>query len=258
MEHKIKDYEQYNSSMTKTLLDKIFFMDKIEFDVLVDYGCANGALLKFLAMLFPENTYVGYDIDPAMIEQAQEEAPENCSFTTNWQEVEKLINKRTSTVLLSSVIHEVFAYGTRKDVDTMWSRIYTSGFDFIVIRDMIPSTTIDKISQINDVKNIMKKGTSNTLHDFEQVWGSIEQNKNLIHYLLKYRYVDNWDREVRENYFPITREELLTTIPEEYYIDFHEHFILPFLRNVVKKDFNITIKDNTHLKLILRNTKGEN
>lgn len=251
-ENKIKNYSEYTSNMKKTLLDKIFFMDKIEFNTLVDYGCADGVLIKFLADLFPENTYIGYDIDPEMIAEAKKNAPKNCVFTTDWKDVKETAGLKKSAILLSSVIHEVFAYGTGKDVDKMWERVFTSDFNYIVIRDMIPSATIDKPSDINDYKNVMKKGTSSTIHDFEQIWGSLEQNKHLIHYLLKYKYTNNWEREVQENYFPLTREKLLSSIPDEYFIDFHEHFILPYLRNTVKKDFNITIKDNTHLKLILR------
>lgn len=257
----IQNYSVYNEGMKKSLLDKIFFMDKIDARVIVDYGCADGTLIHFLYTLFPEYQYIGYDIDDEMLEQARskfnhDDTVGSVMFTSDWEEVKRYSKSGVSAVLLSSVIHEVYAYGTRRDVDVMWSRIFSDDFDYIVIRDMVPSISMDKKSDINDVKNVMRKANAGHLRDFEQVWGSIEQNKNLIHYLLKYRYTDNWNREVRENYFPINREELLSSIPDEYDIEFHEHFILPYLRNVVKHDFNINLKDATHLKLILERTNG--
>lgn len=259
-EKHITDYSVYNEGMRKSLLDKIFFMDKIDARVIIDYGCADGTLIHFLHTLFPEYQYIGYDIDEEMLQQARSKFDEDdmvgsILFTSDWEEVKRYSKSDVSAVLLSSVIHEVYAYGTRRDVDVMWDRIFTDDFDYIVIRDMVPSISMDKKSDINDVKNVMRKADPGHLRDFEQVWGSIEQNKNLIHYLLKYRYNDNWSREVKENYFPINREELLSSIPDSYNIEFHEHFILPFVRNTVKKDFSISIKDNTHIKLILK--KGE-
>lgn len=251
----IANYEKYNSGMKKSLLDKIFFMDKINAEVIVDYGCADGTLIHFLHTLFPEYCYVGYDIDENMLDQARSKFGEDddVSLTSDWSKVEDLLEGSEKTaIILSSVIHEVYAYGTRKDVDDVWSRVYSGLFDYIVVRDMIPSTTIDKKSDINDVRNIMRKSNQGRLRDFEQVWGSIEQNKNLVHYLLKYRYKDNWAREVKENYFPLTREEFISSIPDEYEIEFHEHYVLPFLKNVVKKDFGIVLKDNTHFKMVLK------
>lgn len=248
-EKAISNYTVYNEGMRKSLLDKIFFMDKIDARVIVDYGCGDGTLIHFLSTLFPELTYIGYDIDEEMLKQAREKC--NCVFTSDWEEVLALTGKSTA-ILLSSVIHEVYTYGTRSDVENIWERVYD--FDYVVIRDMIPSISMDKRSDINDVKNILRKGAQSQIRDFEQIWGSIEQNKNLIHFLLKYRYLDNWDREVIENYFPLTREELLSSIPDEYSIEFHEHFVLPYIKSVVRKDFNIDIKDNTHLKLILKRT----
>lgn len=249
-EKAISNYTVYNESMRKSLLDKIFFMDKIDARVIVDYGCGDGTLVHFLGTLFPELTYIGYDIDEEMLNQAREKC--DCIFTSDWDEVAALTMKKTAAVLLSSVIHEVYTYGTRSDVENIWKRVYD--FDYVVIRDMIPSISMDKRGDINDVKNILRRGSPSQIRDFEQIWGSIEQNKNLIHFLLKYRYLDNWDREVIENYFPLTREELLSSIPDEYSIEFHEHFVLPYIKSVVKKDFNIDIKDNTHLKLILKRT----
>jgi Methyltransferase domain len=257
-EQGISDYMAYNEGMKKSLLDKIFFMDKIDARVIIDYGCADGTLIHFLSSLFPELFYIGYDLDSKMIEQAQEKCgdnPQRFLFTSDWSKVEEYATQGMNAILLSSVIHEVYAYGTRKDVDDMWQRVFSGKFDYIVIRDMVPSTSLDKVSNINDIANIYKKADKAYLHEFEKVWGTIESNKNLIHFLLKYRYIDNWEREVRENYLPITREELLSTIPEIYEIEFHEHFILPYLKNVVKQDFNINIKDNTHLKLILKRSK---
>lgn len=37
---------------------------------------------------------------------------------------------------------------------------------------------------------------------------------------MKYKWVENWAREVRENYFPITIEEFLSKVPNNYVIDY--------------------------------------
>ena len=57
----IVDLNRYNLSMSKSLIDKIFFMDKIDdtIKVIVDYGCADGTLIRFIAPLFPEITFIG-------------------------------------------------------------------------------------------------------------------------------------------------------------------------------------------------------
>lgn len=251
----IVNYSVYNEGMRKSLLDKIFFMDKIDARVIVDYGCADGTLIHFLSCLFPELYYIGFDNDESMLTKAREKCGNNLQrflFTSDWNEVEEHAASGVSAIVLSSVIHEVYSYGTSKDVEWMWGRVFIGSFDYVIIRDMIPSTSLDKVANINDIANIYKKADKAKLHEFEKVWGTIESNKNLLHFLLKYRYLENWEREVRENYIPITREELLSTIPDDYEIEFHEHFILPFLKNAVKHDFDITIKDNTHLKLILK------
>lgn len=119
---------------------------------------------------------------------------------------------------------------------------------------MVPSRSVDRLACINDVKKAYHKFLhSKALTDFEGIWGSIESNRQLIHFLLKYRYLTpNWDREVRENYMPITREDLLAKIPNEYDVLFHEHYVLPFIWQSVKNDTGIEIKDPTHMKLILK------
>ena len=253
------DYAAYNAGMKKSLLDKIFFMDKVDSEVFIDYGCADGSLIRFLMTLFPEYEYYGYDISEEMIQIAKSNNPDIAdNFSTDWNFISsKISQNKKSTVILSSIIHEVYSYGTTSDVEEFWNRIFNSGFYHIVLRDMMPSKTMDRTSDINDISKIYKRANHKNLFDFENVWGSVENNKNMTHFLLKYRYTENWDREVRENYIPITREDFLSIISDDYDITFHEHFTLPYFKTVVKKDFDIEIKDNTHLKLVLKKRSNE-
>jgi len=253
--NEIEDISLYNERMKKSLLDKLFFIDKIDAKVFLDFGCADGSLIKFLRTLFPDYVYLGYDISEDMIEAAKNNNPDiENNFSSDWGIIESKLAKTNgkNAIILSSIIHEVYAYSTLSDINVFWSRVYNSNFDYIVMRDMVPSRAIDRPSDINDIVKVYREANQTSLSSFEKRWGSVENNKNLVHFLLKYRYTDNWAREVNENYIPITREEVLSNIPAHYKVAFHEHFVLPYLKTIVEKDFNIDIKDNTHLKLILR------
>lgn len=246
----IKDYSLYNQRMGTTLFDKLFFIDKIEPDLIVDFGCADGLLLRTIQSV-KSTSLIGYDIDPNMAELSKD-----LTIYSKWNQVINHINVNGYTsvaVNLSSVLHEVFHYGSKSDIDTFWNQIFDSNIKYIVIRDMIPGGSIVRPSSVNDIRKVYHKYLGHkALNDFERIWGSIEDNKQLIHFLLKYKYLTpNWEREVKENYLPITRETLLSKIPLDYDIVYHEHYVLPYLYRNVKSEFGIEIKDNTHLKLIL-------
>ncbi len=247
----ITDYTTYNHRMELSMLDKLFFLDKIQAKLIVDFGCANGALLKAIQQFNSKIHLIGYDNDPNIVGDITSGRPITC----NWELIRDAVaGMEYTTLVLSSVLHEVCHYGSKVDIDTFWSQVFNTGFEYIVIRDMVPGRSIDRPSHINDVKRLYNKYLgSKALNEFEAIWGSIENNKQLIHFLLKYRYLEpNWPREVRENYMPITREALLAKIPENYDVIFHEHYVLPYISQTVKDDVGIEIKDPTHLKLILR------
>lgn len=246
----IADYNKYNERMEAAMLDKLFFADKIQPDLIVDFGCADGVLLRAIHKLKPDIKLIGYDNDPTMTQMTKD-----FPIFSMWNYVvTALAEAKNPAIVLSSVIHEVFHYGSKHDIDVFWRQVFDSGFKYIVIRDMVPARSIDRVSCINDIRKVYRKFLdTKALNDFEKIWGSIENNKQLVHFLLKYRYLEpNWDREVRENYMPITRESLLAKTPLEYNIIFHEHYVLPYLLQNVQDDFGIELKDPTHLKLILK------
>lgn len=255
-EQKIRDLDLYNSRMAKGLEDKSFFADKVDAKIFVDFGCADGTLLSFLASKYPDYEYIGYDISGRMIKLAKSnnQDKKNIAFTTNWNNIENYLfrKRKKSALILSSVIHEVYAYSKKEEIKKFWNIVFGSKFDYIIIRDLILSTKSYRKSSEEDLQKIREKADKKMLNDFENKQGSIERNKNLLHFLMKYKYEKNWKREVLENYFPIPLEELLSMIPPSYQIIYKDVFALPYTKEAIKKDFDIDIKDTTHLKIILQ------
>ncbi len=250
----ISNYSSYISGMNKSYLDKLFFLDKIEnVDAILDFGCAQGDMLKHIHDIDPELDLYGYDNNFEMISKANYYHSDIAIFGEDFDVLCKKLDTHTTLLNLSSVIHEVYSYSKLSEIKDFWERVFNSGFQYIAIRDLCLSKTADRETDMNDYVKAVIKSTPTSLRDFESIWGKVRNNKQLIHYLMKYRYVDNWQREVRENYFPITIEELLSKIPvDEYEIIYFEDYVLPYTYQKVKEDFNIEIKDNTHIKILLR------
>lgn len=258
-EKPISNYDQYIADMNTTMSDKLFFLDEIKFDVIVDFGCADGTFLKSLSSSRPNVKIIGYDLDQTMLDIAKKKLPSNSILTDSWDVVIKEISNYKSPLLnLSSVIHEVYSYSSNEDVVRFWNQqVFGGKFKYITMRDMMPSVELTKNEITNykdDARKVRQKANKNSLATFEEVWGSIySEYKNFIHFLLKYKYTDNWEREVNENYLPITLEELKSKIPNGYSIIYEKDFVLPYLRQEVKRDFGVELTHSTHVKIVIKN-----
>ena len=261
-----KDIEYYNRQMSLGMKDKLFFIDRLPSDptkgyTFIDFGCADGSLINELYGIFGTRCrYVGYDISDQMISFAKSKFcgdPKSALFTTKWEDVITRVKYFSNTVLiLSSVIHEVYSYGTSKDISDFWNTALGSRFDYVIVRDMmLSSASITRTPDPSDIRLV----TSNSDHDtqveeFEKVWGPIDNNRNLIHFLLKYRWEINWERELYENYFPIVIEEFLERVEAfGYQLDYFEKFRIKVVEDQIKKDFGIQLRDTTHIKAIFIN-----
>jgi len=259
----IQDTVGYNDKMAKSLIDKIYFLDKVDADVFVDFGCADGRMLSFIEKVFPGVTLIGYDNDPEMIELAKLASMNSgILFTSDWSEVVKAVEShkaagRRTCLVLSSIIHEAYSYLSSAELDAMWNRVWGNDgvrFDAVAIRDMMVSRTTSRPSDPIAVARVRQVFDLDKLGEWESNWGSIDENWSLTHFLLTYQYTANWDREVKENYLPTAYEDFLRSIPRHYIPTFKEHFTLPYLRRQVRKDFGIELADRTHIKLILELT----
>lgn len=247
----INDLRAYNAAMRKTLQDKAFFLPLVDASLFVDVGCADGSLIQYLKQQEPESHFIGYDISPRERVLALQRLGDSCSVTGEWRSVERAIfnHDEDSAVICSSLIHEVYAYGSQESIDSFWKNLLGTKARYIVIRDMCLNPSANRAADSVNVARIRKAANPSMLADFEAIWGSIDNQKNMLHFLLKYRYVKNWAREVRENYLPLTYPELLQRV-SGYRVEYAEQFTLPFLRKSVQKDFGVDIQDTTHVKLV--------
>lgn len=242
----ISDLTGYNEHMAKSMADKLWFIPMIPGDIanIYDYGCADGTLLKLIHKQRPDLTLYGFDFNPDMLQLAKTNIP--CAHF-----VSKPMPLVPSQSLLnaSSVFHEIHSYST--DIEGEYAHIFGCGAQYIAIRDMFYSESAIRHSDPDSVDKLVHLEPDWKLRDFEANHGPITENKNLLHYLLKYRYLANWSREVKENYLPYSLETFLMKIPSEYEVVYCEPYTLPFLKAQVAKDFGIELKDTTHAKILI-------
>ena len=248
----INNIEIYNQRMAAGMEDKLWWLRKIDngIKVVVDYGCADGTLLSLIHYSHPDLILIGVDNNVEMLKLARRNVPIAILYTAEEFKYIRL-NFGNAVLVLSSVIHEIFSYD--KDPTSTMNMLFGRGFKYIAIRDMMVSAYIAQALDTYDSLIVSSKANQKMLHEFERIYGNIQNRKNLIHFLLKYKYVENWDREVRENYLPYNLEKFLQDIvPNIYQVDHLDHYTLPYLKTIVKEDFGIELKDKTHLKLLLK------
>ena len=133
--------------MQKGLLDKIWFLNLLppHIKTIVDFGCADGSLIKFIETLFPNRFhFIGIDNDEEMRKRAKKNlANLNERFeilpSITKMSLEKSLN---SVLVLNSIIHEIMTYCSYQEQMEIYRAINFLRFDYIAIRDMHYQTDI--------------------------------------------------------------------------------------------------------------------
>lgn len=247
----INNLSVYNAGMRKSMFDKLWWIDKIDDSIknVVDYGCADGALLSVVHEINPDLQLYGYDFNQSMIDIATKNVPDG-HFDTHLMSLIKDVHEEHSVIIASSVFHEIENYSDGTGAE--YRDVFYSGYKYIAIRDMFLSEKSCGISDQLNIAKVRQKYSIDKIQEFESYIGTLDYNENLLQFFLTYRYTENWDREVRENYFPHTIEQFLNKIPKNYEIVYFDHYTLPFIREQVLKDFGIQLTDPTHGKILLR------
>ncbi len=213
----IANPQTYLARMSMPLQEKLKiarFIPKGTRSVL-DVGCADGTVTLALAEMYPEVEFVGLDLDERFIAKAQARIGRlrNIRFETGYLRERLSAPERFEVVLFCSVLHEFYSYG--EGISTVVKaladahEILKPGGS-LIIRDMILYDYAEQselwIPEMKE-KVLKKMGIPPLLAGFEKYFGVIKTIKGLNHFLLKYLYDDNWEREVKENYVPVSFEK---------------------------------------------------
>lgn len=251
----MKDFNTYKLNLKKSMEDKLFFLDKIdihEYDLIVDFGCGTGELLRKIKRHHPIiNGFklIGYDTSEEMIKEASTVSlglP--ILFTNEWKSIEDKLNSlqySKSLIIFSSVLHEIEPKEQRKIIHNIMPL-----FDTVVIRDMKRPSNNEPISN-NTRKRVLKQVGSWQAEMFEKKWGKIRDKENLYRFFLMNEFVENFESEVEEDYFSVLWSDIAWTLEENgFKPKYVESFTLPYRKEQVKKRFNHDMQDFTHRKAI--------
>lgn len=254
----MNDLNGYVKRMGYALEEKMFFKNLIdlnEYDLIVDFGCATGDLVRRIKSGGYRGSIVGYDLSEEMIELAKKQGQSSRTlFTTSIEQVELLLLGSVKTaVIFSSVLHEI------EDKHDVFN--FMKCFDTVIVRDMYffdENYTFDPLPR-GLLRDIRRKVSRKLFKSYENEWGRLtHENKNFYHFLLKYTYVDNWESEVKEDYFSAdldTLIDLLTrdlTLESSFEVVHDRCFTLPFKKKQVYEHFGFVMTLGTHRELIFK------
>lgn len=255
----IVNIHDYNTAMQKTLLDKIWFLDKIDNSIkyIFDFGCADGSLTSFINDMFPNHfEFFLIDNNPEMLKITNDNLQgSNSPITFHCcNSIEEAIAQcddiRKSVLVLNSVIHEIMSYCNEEEKTNLFHKFFYNPFGYIAIRDMhlfnIPHLTINSNDQevfhkyLDFVSNFTPNGM--TMQQMQ------------LEFLLKTDYFNNWEREKKERYLWDWIEIVQGYTMGIYENIWEEDFSLPYHRRKWYKKFGVsqTNKIATHKKLLLK------
>ena len=266
----INNIEIYNTRMDKSIDDKLWFLrqEMKDVGVFIDFGCANGNMLRHMYYQDPSKVYIGYDNNPEMLSIAKEYCKDtSVKFINNFDYIRKFINQacpeKKVCLILSSVLHEVYSYSKdENEISSFWKGIKEDLYpDYIAIRDMtwgvnyeVYTPREEQLKHLECCYKVTKFADQNQINDFEKVIGRkvTSSPKDITHFLLKYKYVENWDREVQENYLSYEVDDIISILCDKYKITHNKKYCLPYFYEQFIIDFGIYFMGNTHYNLLLK------
>ncbi|KZE77180.1 hypothetical protein AV926_14720 [Myroides marinus] len=234
-----KDYQQYLEAMDAIAIEKVasasVFFEPKQGNILVDVGMASGTSTTILAQLFPQLDIIGVDINPKMVDIANEtyQLP-NLSFKED--DGEKLLTFKENSVsgfFNCSAIHHITSYNdydNNRAINTLRRQVeLLKDKGVLVIRDFVKVEEKEVIIELSTVPKDTRPSDSDLFIQFAQTARSLAvergfpieelpSNKattrrfqahytDVVEFIRRKDYYANWDIELQEEYGYFTQHE---------------------------------------------------
>lgn len=270
----IKNYFGYQVKMQRGIYEKAFFvpdiLDSYKIETFIDFGAADGSLINFIRnnnLLPTVKRFIAIEKDEVFKQQLD---LAGIMHADSIEEVADLIESKVieGNVQLnfSSVLHEVdVAHCGYSYSELLGKCIFMLGknLKIITIRDMCfysKNLTTDYKVLLDATCKLMLNPTyaleyQEHLKEFEKRCFQNEYKQQLmkiVEFLLKKDYVENFNKEVKENYFNVSQEKLYRTL-ENSNFEMHSNVFVP---DYIMEKFNDYLPEEvinefyTHIKTI--------
>lgn len=268
----MNDIRIYKERMAKSMTraEKLFFMDHLDlytYDTIIDFGGASGLLVYEIQRQYPDLAdkcrFIIVDSNPQM--QTDYDL-KNCSRVISLDE----IGESQGRVLLicSSVLHECGLF----DIDSL-CRFCNEHVSTLAMRDMAYtkfSFWMHDLTEDDFVHGVLVSRAYERIRANEDLRKRIlemlpycnewkqDAKQALTHFILKCDYRENWETEIREDYFSnhvLTLAQWLQDFGKWRTL-FYRAYALPYKKAQAKADFDFELP-NTHVQIILERPEKE-
>lgn len=251
------------------LRDKGFFLDHVQPKGILDFGCADASFLLELRIRGWHNIYVGYDADAEMIERAKEvtAGDDNCFFFSDLEEAKHFMRQTVPVewaIFFSSVFHEFSREEKKFFTSTLKNILIGAPYKYLIIRDMgiykEQRFSPYDLARMDKDANVLEHGKHDELftHYLGQPFfnphgeNARQGYETLLKFFLTYRYHENWEKEMKEEYLSLYLEEILETMKRLGLKPvYFRHFVHPYTKVCVERDFRVeNFSEKTHYEAI--------
>ena len=260
----MNDEQVYLNDLRYTFNDKAWFRKELpdHIDTIVDYGCADGSFLEWLAR---KNRFrmAGVENNPDFLELARKR--ESIEVHKTLEDVS--VDPKSTVLVLNSVLHEVCSYS---DPEYFWAEVRAFRPECIAIRDMnirVNHTlyTEETEEQFGKVIKALP-GLHKQYDEFREHFHGSYDPYAVVHFLMKYFHRENWGRECPENYNALEIRKFVSDARYNGYdVTYEKHFLLPYFWRRWLSDFggmgglenlfSFLSAAKTHVKMFLTRTR---
>jgi hypothetical protein len=222
-------------------------------------------MIRYLSTLYPDITFIGYDINRELIDMARKTPPFNANliyFCGIWEGLSDLEEyvldnfiEEEICINFSSVLHEVYSRtGGLEEIKELIGKLEPR---YITIRDMYSDDPVPFSHPHNEytLANIIQNNAKLYLYSLEFVkkFGTAKDWRDVMHLLMKLQWVDNgWNEEMQENYFSWSIDQFMKDTGNLYTPCFECRYQLPYLSEKWEKEYGWYNPDiHTHGQFIL-------
>ena len=255
-----RNYDKYYTRMEAGMAEKVdYILNYLPADYsgrILDFGCANGKFIEILRHFLPNASFIGIDNRPEIVKLlVKENSFDNVSYCGSIDEIPIryshidmasgtfIKDSRFDVIIFSSVLHEVFSF-----MDKPMTVIQAAKeADIIFIRDMLYTETNQgyKFPRFKLEKDFIQSKTRD-----------LKEPKDIAEYMMKVIYHENWEEELKEDYFSVPYKEIDEYLTGSRFRKAYEcNYMNEWLRNKVNFEQSdrvdlATFTGTTHTKRI--------